>query len=209
MLVAGIMMRPVRAIISVVILVMTHVITACARAVAKTLVHVDKITGSKKAREVVKTADTSHRYRDGCIVVDNTCMIDICLTAGEGEDDLFGDNVVLLDTQAGRSIFKSKRLLTEVNKARRTLLMSGVNKDADDLRVTEEGTFKEFGKVYYHEKSLANILSFAELRDMGCVMRYDKKLDVFFVSRSKSSSALVFRRGTSNICNLERPSECE
>lgn len=93
---------------------------------------------------------------------------------------LFSNTEVLLDNQAGRSIFKNKALLTDVTPIL-PFFIGGIDGSSKGLRVTEEGTFANLGRVGYQNKAAANILSKAQMLDSGHRVSYNQTTDEYRV----------------------------
>ena len=70
---------------------------------------------------------------------------------------------ILLDTQSSCDIFKNREFLQNIHTKTDGGLILKSNGN-DDIRTCEVGTIEGYGEVWYHEDSLANILSFANVR---------------------------------------------
>ena len=70
---------------------------------------------------------------------------------------------ILLDTQSNCDIFKNKDLLKDVHEkeGERLILKSNGN---GDIRTSQVGNISGYGEVWFNEMSMANILSFANVR---------------------------------------------
>jgi len=70
-------------------------------------------------------------------------------------------NWILLDSQSTISVFKNPTMLTNIRKSERTLraITNGGHQDSCML-----GDFPNLGEVWYNSKSIANILSLADVR---------------------------------------------
>ena len=113
---------------------------------------------------------------------------------GKRNPDEFFEDEVLLDNEASASVFHNRNLLSNIVDACYPLIMRGVNKNAPSIMLGKVGDFREFGKVYYSEKSSANILSFSNMRDLGCILSYDSSADVFCLQLDKDSAIYEFKR---------------
>jgi predicted lactoylglutathione lyase len=91
---------------------------------------------------------------------------------------LFSNTEVLLDNQAGRSIFRNKSLLSNVN-AVKPFYIGGIDGESRGLRIGEEGDFEGLGRVGYQPQAAANILSKARVLDAGNTVSYDQQADVY------------------------------
>ena len=88
---------------------------------------------------------------------------------------LFGAHELLLDNEASVSIFKDSALLNNVRNSKKPISMGGIQKGSPSLRVTRQGEFRDFGTVHHNQNAAANILSFAEMVDLGCRVQYSEK----------------------------------
>ena len=70
---------------------------------------------------------------------------------------------ILLDTQSSCDIFHNKDFLSNIHDKPDGGLVLKSNGNGD-IRTCQVGTLKGYGQVWFHEKSLANILSFANVR---------------------------------------------
>ena len=70
---------------------------------------------------------------------------------------------ILLDTQSNCDIFKNKRLLHDIHEkpGERLILKSNGN---GDICTSLVGTIRIYGEVWFNEHSMANILSFSNVR---------------------------------------------
>ena len=90
---------------------------------------------------------------------------------------LFSPTEVLLDNQAGRSIFKNRSLLSNVSNVT-PFFISGFDGGSRGLRIDQEGDFENLGRVAWETTAAANILSKARLLDAGKTVPYDQSNDV-------------------------------
>ena len=90
----------------------------------------------------------------------------------------FTTTEVLLDNQAGRSIFKNKNLLSNV-RAIRPFYIGGIDGASRGLCISEDGDFKDLGRVGLAATAAANILSKTRLIDAGNTVTYDAQADVY------------------------------
>lgn len=91
---------------------------------------------------------------------------------------VFSDTDVLLDNQAGRSIFKNRSLLTDVTNID-PFYIGGIDGTSRGLRIKEDGDFEGLGRVGYDRKAAANILSKTQVLDGGCAVSYNQQLDEY------------------------------
>ena len=61
---------------------------------------------------------------------------------------LFTKLDVLLDNEACLNIFRDRELLTDVKTSDRLVKMKGVESESNGVHVTEEGVFRDLGKVF-------------------------------------------------------------
>jgi hypothetical protein len=100
---------------------------------------------------------------------------------------------VLLDSQAGVSIFKTRSLLHNILPNDIAITLMGVNKNAP-IQVREAGQYSEFGLVLYSAQSSENILSMAEMVDRKYDVRYYTRTDEFTLTSKDSGIRLRFTR---------------
>ena len=91
---------------------------------------------------------------------------------------LFSPTEVLLDNQAGRSIFKNRSLLSNVSNVT-PFYIGGIDGGSRGLRIDQEGDFEDLGRVACETTAAANILSKARLFDAGNTVSYDQSNDVY------------------------------
>lgn len=94
---------------------------------------------------------------------------------------MFSDTDVLLDNQAGRSIFKNRALLTDIAEIN-PFFIGGIDGTSRGLRIKEDGDFEGLGRVGYDGKAAANILSKTQVLDGGCAVSYDQHLDQYHLT---------------------------
>ena len=110
------------------------------------------------------------------------------------ETVLFTKNHVLLDNQATVNIFNNIDLLKNIRKSNHTILLNGVQANADPIEVDLVGDFNELGEVFYSDKASANILSFAAMSDSGARIEYDHKQKRFTLCPKGSKLIYSFCR---------------
>ena len=111
-----------------------------------------------------------------------------------GEIVLFSRDDVLLDSQASVNVFCNEKLLRNVRKSDKRVILNGVQAKADGVIIELEGDFGEVGKVYFSKESTANILSYAVMVDQGNDVSYDKLNDQFVLIPVGSSKTYSFSR---------------
>ena len=113
--------------------------------------------------------------------------------AGE-ETVLLSSDDVVFDTGATVSFFKNSALLTGIEKSKRQIHVNGVQADAGGVKVDQEGSFIDIGKVYYSRNASANILSMSALVDAGAEIHYDQKENSFSLTPANSQNTYHFSR---------------
>ena len=98
----------------------------------------------------------------------------------------FSATEVLLDNQAGRSIFKNRSLLRNTS-AVVPFYIGGIDGGSRGLRISEEGDFENLGRVACESTAAANILSKARLLDTGNTVSYNQSLDVYHLHGHRRS----------------------
>eukprot|EP01038_Epipyxis_sp_PR26KG_P017612 gene17612-24469_t len=92
---------------------------------------------------------------------------------------LFKNSEVLLDTLSNASIFKDKRMITNLRDIKEPIIISGVG--GQQLTVTQEGEAGVFGTVYFHPDTIANLTSYSLLeKNLGAKITRNHDLDSFF-----------------------------
>ena len=107
---------------------------------------------------------------------------------------LFTRSHVLLDNQASVNIFCNSALLTDIKKSQNAILFKGVQSEAKDVRVEQEGDFGDIGPVYFSRGATANILSFAAMADSGAEISYDHEGGCFTLRPAGSKTKYHFSR---------------
>jgi hypothetical protein len=107
---------------------------------------------------------------------------------------LFSCYEILLDNEASLNVFRDSELLSNIRRAKRKVVMKGVQSAAQGVEITSEGTFQDCGRVYYSDKSSANILSFACQVDSGAKIHYITESDKFTMKPNGSRNTYTFQR---------------
>jgi hypothetical protein len=133
---------------------------------------------------------------------DNSITFDIEMYAQKIKN--FTDRHILLDTCAGESVFKNKKLIFEIARAPKTMIISGVNPKGKPLIATHWGS-TDFGMVYYNADCIANILSFGNVVNTCYSVTYNTNNDCYIVQASETGYCYTFSRDDSNIyfCDLD------
>ena len=111
-----------------------------------------------------------------------------------GETVLFSRDDVLLDSQASVNVFCNEKLLRNVRKSEKRVVLNGVQAKANGVIIDLEGDFGEVGRVYFSKDSTANILSYAVMVDQGNDVSYDKRNDRFLLKPVGSKKVYSFSR---------------
>ena len=98
----------------------------------------------------------------------------------------FSATEVLLDNQAGRSIFKNRDLLSDVGIVK-PFYIGGIDGGSRGLCITEDGDFNDLGRVGLATRAAANILSKTRLIDAGNAVSYDANADVYHLDGAQRS----------------------
>jgi Reverse transcriptase (RNA-dependent DNA polymerase)/Zinc knuckle len=102
---------------------------------------------------------------------------------------------ILLDSQSTVSVFNNRALLTDIRKSN-TILR--VHTNGGTQISTEKGHIRNFGDVWYNPKSLANILSMAEVRKV-CRITMDTSLEAAMHVHRKDGTIMTFKEYTSGL----------
>ena len=109
----------------------------------------------------------------------------------------FSATEVLLDNQAGWSIFKNRSLL-HYTSAVAPFYIGGIDSTSRGLRISEEGDFEDLGRVACETTAAANILSNARLLDADNAVSYNQSQDVYHLQGNQKtyvSSRKMLRNG--------------
>ena len=103
-----------------------------------------------------ETTDTIDEdvYHSSAYIISDEASSSISFTAAE----------VLLDNQAGRSIFKNNDLLSDVGIVK-PFYIGGIDGGSRGLCIREDGDFKDLGRVGLATRAAANTLSKTRLID--------------------------------------------
>ena len=107
---------------------------------------------------------------------------------------LFTREDVLLDSQASVNVFSNGALLHDIGAAKRAITLKGVEQGTRGVSIRHEGDFETLGKVYFSEKTTANILSYAVMIDSGNSISYEQASDSFILKPKDSAEKFIFSR---------------
>jgi hypothetical protein len=96
---------------------------------------------------------------------------DLALVA-RAEHALFSSHDIVLNNEDSISVFQNRYLLKDVKVGEKKVVFGGLQRGATGVRVTEEGIFRDVGKVYCSISASANMLSFASQIDIGADISY-------------------------------------
>ena len=115
-------------------------------------------------------------------------------TQNDPEDVVLRDTHVLCDNQATVSVFRNESLLNNIRPAKTPVRIAGVG---GVLVVNQVGDFFDFGEVYFHRDSPANIICYFDLCRKYTV-RYNNKVEDAYVVERKDGRSFVSRRWASS-----------
>ena len=151
----------------------------------------------KKAAKVLKKMESGGEetavYADESPVF---LVTDAVLAASRAK--FLGPNDVLCDNEASVSIFHNRSLLTNIRPAPQKVKVTGIGGSITSCQV---GDFQDFGPVYYHPDSVANILSFYDL-NARYKMTFDSDKNCFIAN----NGAMIFRsKNKLYVCTMKTP----
>ncbi len=105
------------------------------------------------------------------------------------------DHTLLLDSQAGMSVFKDEILLENLRVFANPINIAGINSKGPPILVKHEGDHKYLGAIAVCRDASANILSLAEMVDKGHEVTYNKIGDRFTLQpNNPESGPMIFIR---------------
>ena len=111
----------------------------------------------------------------------NTYFVSLAETDVKG---LISDNDILLDNQSTVNVFKNKSLLKNIRSINQGVQIAGVG---GSIFTNTIGDHHVFGTVFYHPQSVANILSFADMKEIYKI-RFDADKNEFRVKISPTKN---------------------
>ncbi len=106
------------------------------------------------------------------------------------KDDM--SQVILLDTQSGKSLFCNPDFVTNIRDSEDHLL---VHTNAGVLHVKQKATISNFQDVWFSRKAIANVISQAEVVDHpNYSVKYNDKDDIYRVYNRKTGNITRFPR---------------
>lgn len=87
------------------------------------------------------------------------------------------EHTLLLDNQAGTSIFHNRSLCHSTGALQRPIIIDGIN--GEELTITEGGVFRDVCPVALHALASKNVLSFGQVKSLGHDMDYNKHADAY------------------------------
>ena len=104
-------------------------------------------------------------------------------------------NVVCLDNAATIHVFRDETVLHSLKPILNGgVLVGGLNKEAKGVHCENKGMFLSVSGVHHGPSAIANLLSFAKLKDQGHTIGYDEQRDEFDLRLRGTKIQLTFRR---------------
>ena len=118
------------------------------------------------------------------------------LSSVKKEKDL--ENVILLDNQSSEDLFGNSKLVRNIHTVDEALEL---NTNAGVIKNNQKAMLPNYGKVWYNPEAIANILSFAKLKDKGNRILYDSDKEDAFIVHTKNG-IIKFERTPNNLYAL-------
>ena len=126
------------------------------------------------------------------VVIDDGSSNETCLLQNHGRRPsmtILDQYDVLLDNQATVGVFKDKELLTNMSDSSKYCVIQGIG---GTVRTNQVGEFKPFGKVYYSENAVANVIPLGAVEnDKRYKVTYKQGVS-FSVEDNESGNVLTF-----------------
>jgi hypothetical protein len=95
---------------------------------------------------------------------------------------------ILCDNESTIDITENPKMLTNLRNLKRPIELTGIGGGDGSIKIQQEGDLSGYGKVYFHQDVVANILSFFNLTKQFRSVRYDNQVkDAFIVTRDDGS----------------------
>jgi hypothetical protein len=91
-------------------------------------------------------------------------------------------------------VVATAELLTKIRRTSDGIILRGIDKDSDGIKVDMVGQLGEIGTVFYSPKASANVLSFAAMSDAGATIRFDSNHERFTLQPKGSQNIYSFCR---------------
>jgi len=122
----------------------------------------------------------------------------------DGRYDLIPSSWVLLDSQSTVSVFRNKRLLSQI---RESMQHMKVFTNGGTQTSSMVGEVRNFGTVWYNPQSLANILSLAEVRKKFCVTM-DTDIEPALCVHRADGTIMKFQEYTTGLYYFDASQTC-
>ena len=108
-------------------------------------------------------------------------------------------DLILLDNQSSEDLFSNEKMVKDIHQVQEVLQLH-TNGGTIDNNLKAE--LPNFGKVWYNPQAIANILSFAKMKDRGNRITYDSDLEDAFVIHTKNG-IVKFERTPNNLYAMD------
>ncbi len=123
-------------------------------------------------------------YNNGT-VIQATTLTTIATTLSTSETSI-NPMWILCDSESTVDIFKNNTMLTNIRRAEKPIKLKGI--EGGVTIVDREGDLLGYGKVYYHPRVTANVLSFFNISRRFKSVKYDNEVkDAFQITRDDGS----------------------
>ena len=104
------------------------------------------------------------------------------------------NTTLLLDSQAGISIFKNENLLKNIKPLDRPIRLMGINESGSPILADRAGMHKDLGVIAICTQASANVISMADMIDKGHKVMYNSSDDTFSLQPSNNADEILFKR---------------